>query len=75
MNNEERFWLSTWGILVSCIIVVVLLMTIYNNNRDARLERMVAEGADPIRASIALENINLSKINTLLIADVVAKEK
>lgn len=73
MDNDSKFWLSTFGIIGVTIVVIVLTGLIYCNNRDARVERMVTEGADPIRASIALENLSLMKIERLLMAGVVEK--
>lgn len=55
--DENKFWLSVWGILGTVVAVLILSIATYNAHSNIILERMVEQHkVDPLRAACAINN-------------------
>lgn len=63
MDDEQRFWLSLWGMFGLVILLLVggieTSCTIQNRDDGHRIAEMVAKGEDPIRASCSLREVGI----------------
>lgn len=56
--NEEKFWLTLWGMVLSFLSVVALCITINAHGKRDKWEKAVSNGADPMVVACALEGAN-----------------
>lgn len=55
--NEEKFWLTLWGMVLSFLSVVAFCITFNAHWKRDKWEKAVSNGADPMVVSCALNDI------------------
>jgi len=56
--NEEKFWLTLWGMVLSFLAVVALCITFNAHWKRDKWEKAVSNGADPMVVACALDGVN-----------------
>lgn len=54
MDNEQKFWLSIWGMALVFILAVITACTINSLDRRDKWEKTVSNGADPMVTTCAV---------------------
>lgn len=58
MRDEDKFWLSIWGILGTTICVIALSICYYNVQELRVEENLVLNGNDPLRVRCMLSSLH-----------------
>lgn len=58
MENEDKFWLSIWGILGATFCVIVLSICYYSVQELRVEENLVLNGNDPLRVRCMLSSLH-----------------
>jgi len=54
MDNDQKFWLACWGMLLTFILALIVSGTINSLDRRDKWEKTVSNGADPMVTTCAL---------------------
>ena len=54
--SSEAFWLGCWGIIGGTILGLVLIGSLYYNDRDSRIIEMIKAGAPAMEASCVVDD-------------------
>lgn len=56
MESEEKFWAFIWAVAGAVVLGISLLVFAYHSAKPELISKMVADGADPMAASCALDH-------------------
>ena len=56
--NEEKFWLTLWGMVLSFLSVVAFFIAVNAHWKRDKWEKAVSNGADPMVVACALDGVN-----------------
>lgn len=54
MDNEQKFWLTTWSIIGTVVCFIALCITVSDMRSTSAVESMVKGGTDPVAAACAV---------------------
>lgn len=54
MDNDQKFWLGIWGMVLVFFVAVIVSCTINSLDRRDKWEKTVSNGADPMVTTCAL---------------------
>ena len=58
MNNDEKFWLCIWSMVLAFFITLTVCLTINSFGKRDKWEKAVSNGADPMVVACALDGVN-----------------
>ena len=58
MNDEQKFWLGIWGMVLSFLVALMVCITINAHGKREKWEKAVSNGADPMVTACALDGVN-----------------
>lgn len=73
--NENKAFTIIIGTISICVMFIVISFHMYYRSVDSKIESMVKSGADPIAASIALDNIYASSAQDYYIGKLIGQSK
>ncbi len=56
MGNENKFWLSLWTIIAMTFSILIVSITGYWIDHNAKIVELVNSGVDPVAAMCALQD-------------------
>lgn len=54
MDNDQKFWIFIWGMVLAFFVAVIVSCTINSLDRRDKWEKTVSNGADPMVTTCAL---------------------
>ena len=60
MDNNEKFWVACWGMVLAFLISLLVCVTVISLDKRDKWEKAVSNGADPMVASCALYSAETS---------------
>ena len=54
MDNDQKFWLGIWGMVLAFFAAVIVSCTINSLDRRDKWDKAVSNGADPMVTTCAL---------------------
>lgn len=58
MDNEYKFWLGIWGMVLTFLVAFMVMHTINAHGKRDKWEKAVSNGADPMVTACALDGVN-----------------
>ena len=55
MDNDQKFWLCVWGMVLTFFITLMVCCTINSHNKLDKWDKAVSNGADPMVTTCALD--------------------
>ena len=56
MSNDMKFWLGFSTLVALIVVTLIIATTMYYRHQNEIMAEMVANGADPLRASCAMQD-------------------
>lgn len=66
MNNDQKFWVCIWGMVLALLVTLMVCCTINIHNKLDKWDRAVTNGADPMVVACALDAHASTAICTIL---------
>jgi hypothetical protein len=66
MNNEQKFGLCIWGMLLAFFVTLMVCLTVNGYNKLDKWEKAVSNGADPMVTTCALYSDTSTALCTIL---------
>jgi hypothetical protein len=54
MDNDQKFWVCIWGMVLAFLITLMVCVTLGAHDRRDKWEKAVSNGADPMVVTCAL---------------------
>jgi len=65
MDNDQKFWIFIWGIVLAFLLAVIIVCTINSFDRRDKWDKAVSNGADPMVTTCALYQADTTGENAI----------
>ncbi len=66
MDNEGKFWLACWSIILIGVITIAICITTYYINLNSQIRDSIKDGNDPIEVICALDGKYIKEMCVLV---------
>jgi hypothetical protein len=65
MDNDQKFWLCIWGMVLAFLVALMVCVTINAHGKRDKWDKAVSNGADPMVTTCALYQADTTGENAI----------